>query len=753
MADTSLDGFELVGESIQEEPKPTKTPHAGAVANEDASAAAPVPMMQQAGGPEASVGAQFVAPVGEQISEDFSEWELLPSYADGSSPDKPINKSPLSDAERLMLAAGNEKGTLNYLKRTYGEAGKDAEGNFIVKQGDLWHRVDPNGLGDRDAWDVTNSVVTAAMPPPLRMLARGITGAKPTNKEELHEVGRDIIDNVFSGVKGGIIGARGGPGSAAVGFGVGLLAPEAEKAISKMIEGNEQQVAIAAGVLGAWPAWEGVKRLIKEKPALKGALTQTLALAGTEFARTSLGRLVGTYEATAEEQLRDIGIESLLNLGGETVALGVKPTYQMLRNSFVNMASKATNRNKSILAKTWAAQTGRPEEAFRAALDDHKAVLPEADNALKKLGPNIDPKEARGILQREQNALLAAVGNESDLAMKRDYNLDKSKIVAAIPDSASFSPKEAIKEVFEYLNTQGLGKVNEKGVFEPLTTKEMARMFSVDGKNVPKMLGGDTQATFNNIISVLNKYSQFESVKGKMGANKILEFRKALGESLRGLETKDMPDTARALLANIKERTFQNLGAQFAPHGVSDIYVRMNNNYAQRKDLVDMILNATDSKDPVKVENVVKRLVSKSGQFTQLKDEVGDIAQITRDGGEKIRKIINKEHAKSFVDFAAPIQGAGGSIGSGVRAGLNLAAMVPVVGRVADMTTNQQSIASQIAFGKAGLDALKSMGPRQIDALLQDDALMAQFFITMMKGQSTEKSEEQRLLQEAGVER
>jgi len=54
-------------------------------------------------------------------------------------------------------------------------------------------------------------------------------------------------------------------------------------------------------------------------------LAAPLIGAGSETLRTSLGRLAGTYEATVDEQIADVAIESMLSLGGEAVAIGAKP--------------------------------------------------------------------------------------------------------------------------------------------------------------------------------------------------------------------------------------------------------------------------------------------------------------------------------------------------------------------------------------------------------------------------------------------
>ncbi len=84
--------------------------------------------------------------------------ELRPDYANGSTEESPINSSPVSVKDRLVLSLGNEKGKIKYLKENYQDAKVGADGNYLVKNQGMWHRVDPTALGDGDPWEKTKEL-------------------------------------------------------------------------------------------------------------------------------------------------------------------------------------------------------------------------------------------------------------------------------------------------------------------------------------------------------------------------------------------------------------------------------------------------------------------------------------------------------------------------------------------------------------------------------------------------------------------
>jgi hypothetical protein len=111
-------------------------------------------------------GEQPMAPAssGKIISEQefniqFGGESDLPTYANGISPNTPINESPVSLDDRFKLGAGNTAGRVKYLRENYGEVQRAKDGDLVVKSNGFWHRVDPNTLDISNPWKLTREIV------------------------------------------------------------------------------------------------------------------------------------------------------------------------------------------------------------------------------------------------------------------------------------------------------------------------------------------------------------------------------------------------------------------------------------------------------------------------------------------------------------------------------------------------------------------------------------------------------------------
>jgi hypothetical protein len=70
-----------------------------------------------------------------------------------NSPTTAVAHSPLSAGDRAMLAAGNTKGSLEFLRENYQDVGYDPDKGLSVLNQGVWQQVDPSGLGKGDAWE------------------------------------------------------------------------------------------------------------------------------------------------------------------------------------------------------------------------------------------------------------------------------------------------------------------------------------------------------------------------------------------------------------------------------------------------------------------------------------------------------------------------------------------------------------------------------------------------------------------------
>lgn len=96
--------------------------------------------------------------------------------------------------------------------------------------------------------------------------------------------------------------------------------------------------------------------------------------AATAAIRTSLGRAVGTYEATPAQQIKDSAFEALLNAAGVKIAAGVKPTAKFMADKIDDLVVAF----KDTLPGTYGAMKAgiqMADDAVAAVTETPKSVL------------------------------------------------------------------------------------------------------------------------------------------------------------------------------------------------------------------------------------------------------------------------------------------------------------------------------------------------------------------------------------------
>lgn len=718
----------IVGQSIEKPAKPTDVPGGASVPADAAQAAISSEFedvgSQDMGSPQpAPQPLKPIQPPDSEIPSDFEDLgpddgsiiEDVPDYANGLSPETAINKFPGDFMDRFNVAAGNKVGSLKYLKQKYGAANIDKRGKFQIQKDGLWYQFDPEGLGEGDAWERTK------------------------------ELARDAADRSFTAIQLGAIGARGGPLAAAGGALAGFIAPDLIESVVEALPETDAEVKsylAKLGIAGATPVAIAALKQLKNSPALlKGVGSAGLISGASEAARTSLGRLVGTYEATPEQQLKDIGWEAMLGLGGETVPLGVKPTLQTARNALAKTAVETSNYGKEVLSATYSGLTGQPRWAFRRAMDGTDAVLSKTEQALKELGPGKSPLEAIDIIKSKQNGIATALANESDSALKGNYRKNLGELIAKTPENFTFNPKDSVNQAMAELADQGFGRLVKNGdrtVFRLVDDKELASMLGTTQDQLPKILGPNTKKAMAEIGDILNKYSNFPELAGKQGVNKTLELKRAIRESLDDITSSDSaPVQIKKVAADILNKVEKDIGQSFSNVGSVDSYIKMNADYSKNADIVKLLKKAVTSGNPNELDQLVQKLTSKAGSFRQLKDEAGDLANLL--GMDRVQQLVDWEAAKSFLDFVPKGNAAEGVVSSAVK------------GFFGSTVASPRSAGATIKYGNKTLDFLKRLGPQQINNLLKDDKRLTE--VLSLGGQLgvQEADEVNKLLNQAGV--
>jgi hypothetical protein len=604
--------------------------------------------------------APSAAPAGSQPATAApleGDFEMLPSYADGISPERPINKSPISTEDRAKLQTGNLPGKLSYLKKRFEDARADKHGNILVKQGGLWHAADPTGLGDGDAWERTKELVKDAA---------------------------DLYDVALVGgasALGAAGGAAAGPAGMAVGAGAGGAAGEA--------------------------------------------------------ARTSLGRLYGTYEATPEEQVKDVAWEGLLNMGGQTVAMGAKPAATGVLKAFKNIGEKGTNYTKELLSTFWGDMTGEQNArwAFRRAMDNADAVVPKARQVWGELGNKVAPGEGIDVIGKKQVGILTQYAEGADDALAAEWRKNMSDFTARVPQNFQVDVGSVIQEAQSDLVKQGLARpqMGSNGKWLGIRITEDKKILTEAQRNV-----------LNEFVTLTNRYAQKHGgapLKGKEGAMKLAELRKNMRQTYDDLITDDLQgSTVANLVGGFKARLDTSVGQRFADAGMADSFIKMNQAYASKADAVKMLKRAVNSSNPQSMDELVKRLASKAGSNRGLKEEVQALADLMPGKGEQMmHDLLDWEAAKAMQHIVTKsFQG-----GSGTSLVRTLATPV--------QQANPRMLARQIEYGNKLRGFVGGMGSKQLDALLMNERALEEVLRTTAVAADSEDQNIEQLLMEAGV--
>lgn len=609
------------------------------------------------------------------------------------NPEAVIHQSPLSAIDRAALSTGNTPGALKYLKKRYEDA-KEHEGSLYVKQNGSWYAADPKGWGTGSVMDKTK------------------------------EFGRDVADWYGDTVV---------QGAAAIGGAAGLASP---------VPGGMAVGATAGAVAGA-------------------------------TAKTALGRQFGTYEATPEEQIKQIGWEGVMNAAGIKAAEAAPAVFGALKT----IGAKGSSFAKDNLASVWEHLTGAPRWALRRTMDNTSQILAKQQGALKQLPVGTSPLDAVDLLQQKQNKIVQAVGKQADEALQKQYLSNHRDFLAKVPDSYQANVSSAVDDTLKDLAAAGYGKFVPAGqhvhgagkvmpisgsspakpaqqemVFQLYSDKEIAAQMGIPDSEVPKVIGDATRGALEHTVAVLSKYKKAGTLQGKAGAQKVLQLKKAVNESLGELLGDGMhaaPPAVKQIVAKTKGAFETRIGQTFADGApkpaagemsLAEAYAQMNNNYSSAVEVVRKMKDL--AKEP---DALVKHLVSKAGSNRMLKDEAHQIAQLLDNNGykgsEALNSLLDHEAAKHFVDFVP--KNWGGNSATTLMKG------VAAVGQ----QTNPRVVARTIQAGRAANDFLQSLGPKQLDAFLRNDQAVSTFARTFTDAYSGEAEDAmtQTLLKNSGL--
>jgi hypothetical protein len=555
--------------------------------------AAPSPAPAGTGSSQAGANFDVNTFLNQAPTIDELTGEELPPGFDGKTATSAINKSPLSALDRFKMSMGNTAGNIDYLKKRF-----DAVQPITGPDG---KPTDELAVMQNGKWYRTDAK-NGDIRDPWEM-------AKSYAKNPSEFVG-DLADMGPLGVGAGV----------AAGIGAGAAALFGAPAL-----------ATAGGAV-----------------ALAGAVG-----AGASSVRTSLGRVVGTYDATPQEQLFDIGLETLLNAGtAGVIELGAKPTASYMAKKIPQLAEKfadssvgkvVTDGPKSLFKKIFAGMSVG-EDNFDTMVENPYKVSALMDSVNKATGGKVEAYHDQ--IAGQQIEHMKDVAQNARGTLTQIYGKMKDRLLQDVPENFSANYDDAIKSSYSGAIEKGIGKLiladgkelvgadaadylgknGLKGAsFRLLSQKEMSNAINAGDALKDEMgyLSRDKEA-YKAVSGYFDDLTAFAGAKkstGKQAAENLLTFKKIATDRAMAIQNmekvRDIPNV-RYLINQSRASVDNAIHSGLKEAGVAGKFTEMNSTYSQLAEKFSPLLNANyrfeKSGDPKVYETLLGQFLAKPGK-------------------------------------------------------------------------------------------------------------------------------------------
>lgn len=637
-----------------------------------------------------------------------------------NSSSKPINQSPVELQDRAALSFGNVKGSINYLRKRFDDAKYDPEAGFVVNKGGAWHRVDANWLGRGDAWEKT---------------------------KELVKDSADIIADVPSMVAQTV-------GATAVGTAAGVTA------------------GVATAGAGALPA-----------AMVATGMGAALGEAAVSPIKHTLGRALGTYEATPEEELADTALDALYAAGGQAVAPGIKPGLSALGKAMGNIADWGTAKTKDMFAAVAGSLSGIDASGMKTAIAKWPQVTNIIESTRSKLGLDASLESLTETVKTKKIEIVSRLLETAKTALPQKFaeHIDDlvqkagaKGVVADFKQFALSSFQGAADEGLGYIETNKKGVITGFRFFTPEAAATRIR------QGLPaQVLNKEQQEMLKPIIGVLREFStsQPRLQKSASGSAKaMIEFERLLNSMTDSVFTGKDAVLERAT-TNLTKGWRAELRGTFAKAGLADDYARGAKLYEEFGGAVRRARKIVASDSTKGAEVLANQVVSGVGRNLAAKGELATLVKLTGKKGEALYNAFLTHHsAEQFINskFGISVKSAIYSTGAIVGGAAGLAGpaiamaatkiAAPIAGAVYAQS-HRGVVAKQIATGTAvmgagravktqgleylrmGTSFLKQQSPEMLKELLGNEQAFGAFMGTLMGASAQEEQLKNIILQ------
>lgn len=616
-----------------------------------------------------------------ELMVDQSTGEARPSYANGLTPTAALNKSPLTAIDRLKLSFSDDVGR-ELAERFPDGVEQDKNGDWIVKSAETggWHRVDPKNFGDKDPWELAKDVVTGKASFGEAVAQSDIVG-------DLADIGEEaalMTASVIAGL------ATGGSSLAAQ--------------------------AVAAGAAGM----------------------------GGKVGTTILGRYLGTYEASTEDQIKDIALESVLNAGGAAIAPGVSKIAGKTLNA-VGKGLSSLPEGSIKAVKALGKLAGLQEDVVNWTMKQRPGTAAAADvinrggKAAADIGGERMLAAAEGLAlegqaslntawkRMEKQLLSKAVQNGKDAVFKTGHlvvpaikeGLD-SRLLTLAGEQATGVPVRlsntqltaAYKQLVETGSLPAGIKVVARNIDE---VRQLAREGDAlfDLVDSPEVFDKATKA----LLNMWDTYGQGTGLKGAKGLQTAMRATQTLKNSTWELRTAAEEKGQRALQAlatKIGTQADEAMTKMADNIGAGADYKALNGMHSKAKEEFGLLLNLakrTRNGDAGAAAQLSAKLSTAPGKNLVEKGSIEELINFTKQHAPEHAKKVIDLHGE-YMDFRTAIatnpwlrSGLLGSAGgSQVLGGVASGQGVLVGTGAATLATSSPRLGSSIIRGLVGED-------------------------------------------------
>lgn len=571
-----------------------------------------------------------------------------------------------------------------------------------------------------------------------------------------------------------------------------------------------------------WDAWEQSKELFADtvidaiQPgmlaagAVAGGAAGTLVAPGAgtaggavtgvafaEYLRTSMGRYVGTYEATPVEQTRDIAFETVMEYTGNKIMPGQKPTFRKVYNAMEKTAKNFGKKAGDVVWDFWGSLATSPA-ATRTFRENPKRVL----KIMKENGGFFSrPADFIDNVTKSKVAEVERLAKSANQMLSKAYVSTRDKIVKDIPENFQGDARMYAASAYAQFLDQGTSKLIKPDGTAVRNADELAKTMRwvKDNNRLPKgwkvqfksqeeirqlvnsglpvdnalrraAVDADAYSAIKQAHDVFEGFAQYKyparfrdgkvlAQRGRGEAARLLDDKKALSQLLYGIADNpkltsmgDVSGYINGLRKQMDDVTTGHLGKYGKQY--ADAFTEMNGIYSQYKDELMPLTQAekrAKTQGKQAYETLMNQLATKPGKNIAKKEGIDNLLSLAKRMDDKaaIKKLSYMKEGLDAADAALALNPLvtkrSASVGMGAYAVLSkneaLFGSLGLMSAATNATAQQAALRANYHLWN-GLKQIKSMSARDINFLMDNPAAVTSIIRSISSAEERQQSVE-----------